>query len=870
MTKLPLGIVSVLLFPAIAALAAGDAASVVDLEVFQDKGFVRVEITVSQPVRPVVTAASSPERLVVVLPGTTAQARQKRIRVGLGGVKDVRMGLHSANPPETHVVIDLESMQAHSHALQVEGRKIILAVRAGKDSSARTAAPAGGSVSPLIGILHKRSDLPEAPRNSSPVTFPGTVNAANAPPASTSSSQASNAGQTPAVVPAPAATSGAQASSAPSFGQAQSSTASGASSRAPVPGAGAVSAANTQAPPTPEPATPAMAPATVASNGAGSTIPQPPATSASSLPAISAVNQATVASANAVPPSLSMRVPESDMRLAFKVKYVAQGAAYLDGGRSSGLAEGMKLEVLDDVKGAIPGSAPMDSTAPASPNATEGEGKRVVAQLEVISVAETSAVTDIKTPTIRDVKPGDLAYLSAADQALLVQQRTLSATRKYPQVITFTEGDPLDEEARAEIPRPPSPAVNRARGRIGFDYGGIHSGSGVSSSQVGLVLRADITRIGGTYWNLTGFWRGQMHMQNSNIQPTLQDLINRTYTMSMNYDNPNSAWVAGFGRLYLPWAPSLDTIDGGYIGRKLAPGVTAGVFGGSSPDPTSWSYSPGKRLAGSFLNFQGGSYEDMHYSVTFGGAESSTYGQFDRPLGFFETNLSYKRKFSIYDSSQVDNPPANTAVASPGWGLAQNFFTFRIQPIERLSFDVNHTYFRGIPTFDPQLVGTGLLDKYLFQGLSFGVRAEVIKHLTLYTTLGRSSRTGDTQNSLNEMYGATLDQILHTGIRADFHYSRFNSSFGDGSYEALTLSRNLKGRFHLQLLGGQQAFASNSVSAFSSNTRSRFITSQVDMDVGARYFLSGGITVQRGGFMNYDQWFTTLGYRFDNRNSHHQ
>ena len=85
------------------------------------------------------------------------------------------------------------------------------------------------------------------------------------------------------------------------------------------------------------------------------------------------------------------------------------------------------------------------------------------------------------------------------------------------------------------------------------------------------------------------------------------------------YDNPNSKWVAGFGRLYLPWAVSLDTIDGGYVGRKFANGVIiAGVFLGSTPDPTSWHYSPDQQIGGSFVNFEGGSYDDFHYTSTAG------------------------------------------------------------------------------------------------------------------------------------------------------------------------------------------------------------------------------------------------------------
>jgi hypothetical protein len=550
---------------------------------------------------------------------------------------------------------------------------------------------------------------------------------------------------------------------------------------------------------------------------------------------------------------LTARGPDPSLRTVFKVKYVAEGVAYLDGGRSVGLKEGVKLEVQETDLPAHEGAA----VDPADP--------RVVAELEVTAVAETSAVTDIHSPK-RPVKPGDLAYLSSGDAEALVQQTALSSTRKYPAVITFTEGDPMDEEAREEVPRPPLPSVNRARGRIGFDYMGtiMHGANGVASSGFGTIFRGDVTRIGGTYWNLSGYWRGRFTSQSPAGQQTLQDLINRTYHLSMTYDNPNSAWVAGFGRLYLPWASSLDTIDGGYFGRRLSKTATLGMFGGSTPDPTSWNYTPDRVIGGSFINFEGGDYAKWHYSSTTGAGISMVKWQLDRPFGFLENMVSYTQHFSIYDALQVDSPVGNPAVPAPGPGLSRNFLTLRVQPHPRLELDFNHTYFRDIPTFDPTLIGTGLLDKYLFQGFSGGARVEVIKKVYVYTQLGTSSRSGDAKSSLNQLYGITFGH-LPLGLRADAHYAKFNSSFGSGSYKAFSISRSFTDNLRLELLAGTQNFSSTMTSI----TGSRFITTNVETNFGSHYFLQGGYTANRGQ-MSYDQWMFTLGYRFDSRSRHRE
>ena len=543
------------------------------------------------------------------------------------------------------------------------------------------------------------------------------------------------------------------------------------------------------------------------------------------------------------------RADDPSLHTIFKVKYVAEGVAYLDGGRAQGLTEGMKLEVKETNLPARQGEA-VNKADP-----------KIVAELEVTAVADTSAVTEIHTPK-RAVKVGDVAYLSTNDAESLVQQRALSSTRQYPAVISFTEGDTLDEEVRAEVPRPPLPSVNRARGRIGFDSIETfsHGTSSVTSTDLGVVFRGDITRIGGTYWNLSGYWRGRLTKESVAAQQTLQETLNRTYHLNMTYDNPNSSLVAGFGRLYLPWAPSLDTIDGGYFGDRLSKGTVLGIFGGSTPDPSSWDYSPNRAIGGAFINFEGGEYSGFHYSATTGAGLAMVKWAANDPFVFIEDMVSYKRTIAIYESAQLDNPKGNTQTPSPGAGLGRNFFTFRVNPHPRLELDANYNYFRQIPTYDPTLIGTGLLDKYLFQGFSAGARVEVFNQFWISSQLGRSSGTGDAKSSLNQMYGITYGRVPWLHLKADVHYSRFNSSFGTGQYDSLSLSRQMSERLRLELLVGQQAFAS----PITANTRSKFLTGTIETTVGPHYYLQSNFTTNRGD-LSYDQLMFSMGYRFDSK-----
>ncbi len=853
--------------PALSA-AAGQG-EVRKVEVFPAADGVRVEVTLSALVTGTVETAQHPDRLVLKLPGTVSDAQQTRIAVRQFGVRSIRYGLNRANPPETHLVVDLDG--EHSYKLSNSGTKIILLVEPPLSTSARwRTGPAAAATKPLIHSLGRGSNsgsgqpgtqsnqetvLLTPPPSGPPINFPTSARDSQSSKRSSSSDQSSD--QPSATHPNNASLQ--QGTVFPSQGS------PGAGVVPPV--SGAASSTNANARPglaqQPFPLEPKIG-ANVSSEPAASvrqdkpTLPpssgQNVADNSAEKSAVPTEPSPTQGSGQGTAPQLMARQGENpDFRTAFRVKYVAQDAAYLDGGRAAGLTEGMKLVVRDLPNAGGVAAAGADSNAAGD-----------VAELEVMSVAEGSAVTEIHTPK-RAVKAGDLAYLSSADQQALVEKNALSATRKYPAVVSFTENDTLDEEARAEVPKPPLPSVNRSRGRIGFDYIGVvnHGGSGMYSNNLGVVLQTDITRIGGTYWNVSGYWRGRLNKTSAGSQ-TLQDLINRTYHLYTDYTNPNSSWVAGFGRLYLPWATSLDTLDGGYIGRKLKTGVTAGVFMGSTPDPTSFSYNPNQEIGGAFVNFEGGSYDDFHYTSTSGAGLKMLKWTPDRPFVFFENGIFYKRYFSVYQSMQLDRPSGNQYQVAPGAGIGRSFTTVRFQPHPRVELSVNHTYFRDLPTFDPALIQTGLLDKFLFQGFSAGARVEVYKQIWLSTDLGMSNRTGDKKSSLNQMYGITFGHLPWIGLHADARYTRFNSAFGSGTYEALSFSKNLGETLQVQFLAGQQNFTSSLTAA----DRSRFVNGMIEYSLGAHYFVQGGATMSRGAQMNYDQWLFTFGYRFDNRNGH--
>jgi len=527
----------------------------------------------------------------------------------------------------------------------------------------------------------------------------------------------------------------------------------------------------------------------------------------------------------------------------FEVRYVATGAVYLSGGREEGLQEGFHLTV----KRRVPGEALLSA--------------QTVARLVVVAVASHSAVCEIESSEM-DVQTGDIASIVEQDLETIQALRQSTTARRYAQVVTFTEGDPLEQELRDYVPRPRLAEVNHSTGRVSMEYNSIlDRETGIATQQTGVVVRADVTRIAGSYWNLTGYWRARFNRQSGfGVQTnTLRDVLNRTYHLGLFYNNPQSSYTIGVGRLFVPWATNLNTLDGAYIGKRLSRHWTAAAFGGSTPDPTAWDYKPGRQLGGGLLNFLAGDFSGQRFTGTAGLAITRLRWKAEREYLFSESTYSWKNRVSVFHNMQADRLTAgrlqNTA---SGAALSRSFLTVRLQATSWLAVDLSHNYLRNIPTFDTILLSTGLLDQYLFTGFSAGLRVDLPRQMTVYGSVGQSKRSDDQRGSLNQTFGVTFRNFNHTGVRADIRHSIFHSSFGSGWYQLVSLSRQYTDRLRLDVQAGAQQFRS----PLTSDNRGAWAGATLDWFLTRHYVFNGGINLYRGEKQKYDQTFVSFGYRY--------
>ncbi|MGA7818390.1 MAG: AMIN domain-containing protein [Candidatus Sulfotelmatobacter sp.] len=107
-------------------MQAQDLPAVRRVQVLGSRSPVEIEIEASDRLVPSTQVLSGPDRLVVDFPNTVPGAELRNQTLNRGDVKSVRVGLFTAKPPVTRVVIDLSGPQAYQ--VFPSGRTVIIRI----------------------------------------------------------------------------------------------------------------------------------------------------------------------------------------------------------------------------------------------------------------------------------------------------------------------------------------------------------------------------------------------------------------------------------------------------------------------------------------------------------------------------------------------------------------------------------------------------------------------------------------------------------------------------------------------------------------------------------------------------------------------
>ena len=159
-------------FPA--PVAAQAVPSIRRVQVLRTRGQVEIEIEASDRVVPQTNVLTGPDRLIVDFVNARPGAQLRNQAVNRAEVKGLRVGLFSANPPVTRVVLDLNGPQPYQ--VFPSGRTVIVKVG---DAGAETAGDRPGSGPQLVNTnyptsaAHLSVAAPAPPKPALLVSFQG-------------------------------------------------------------------------------------------------------------------------------------------------------------------------------------------------------------------------------------------------------------------------------------------------------------------------------------------------------------------------------------------------------------------------------------------------------------------------------------------------------------------------------------------------------------------------------------------------------------------------------------------------------------------------------------------------------------------------
>ncbi len=516
--------------------------------------------------------------------------------------------------------------------------------------------------------------------------------------------------------------------------------------------------------------------------------------------------------------------------LPAKVKYVSKSAIYIDVGRLNGVEIGDSGSVF--------------------------RVSNRIAHLEVIFVADNSS--SCKTIDQQaEISVGDSVAMTVSTP--IVKQEITKLTepdRKIesdPQIKTDSE---LVDRTRKEEP-------NRFSGRFGAQYFAQDNLDDLDYdfSQPSFLVRAEVENIMGSHHNLSVRMRGRKNIRSRELSDVTTTRWNsRVYELSLVYDNPQTNYTYGAGRIIPSGAGGLGYMDGLTFSYRFNEMNTVGLFGGTEPDGETSRMSNDELKLGTYISYEKGSYRTQRIQSLLSLSGIYYKGQIDREFLYTRNSYSIGSTWSFYQSGELNlNRGWRKDSSATTFQISSFQFSARWKPIRSTSITFGYNNRRSVRTYDNKSIADSLFDDATRQG--FRVRSSIRLPLNIRFSLSGNIRTraSDNSSTYSGSTGLNFYDKWITHIKLTTRCSYFSNLYNRGSQCNISLSRSIVSDLDLRIEGG---FSEYKLEQAGNQVKNNWVKLDLDYRITKNTYSAISYELNRGGSLKANRLFVDMGVRF--------
>jgi hypothetical protein len=492
------------------------------------------------------------------------------------------------------------------------------------------------------------------------------------------------------------------------------------------------------------------------------------------------------------------------------VNYVSVDAVYVNVGRLAGVTIGARIAVLRD--------------------------GRQIATLEAVHVSSHSTSCKVVERT-EEPKAGDRVTFKPVDVP----------TPQQPVV----ERTPATTAPSRSTPR----TGNRIRGYLSLQHMWVKDQSGSdqgSSLQPAVAARFVVSDLLGTRARLYVRYRSRMTYR---PESGLRTSSHRLTECALRYGVPDQGAAFGVGRMVVDEVHGLGYIDGAMFSIQVSPHYRVGAVAGLEPDPVDMRVQTGSRKFGSFVNWQGGSFQSSRLGLTAALSGSYVDGLVDREFGYLQAVYSYSGKLHLYQSVEVDvNRDWRMAANGSRLSFSNFLFSANANPMSFVSLDFSYDARKNFHDYDTFETPDSLFDDNTYSGYGGGMTLSPLRNLQLRGNAGVRFRGANEETNRYYTLSATARHLPLPGHFFSVRWSVSETPFVT-AYRPTVTHRFPVGR-KLRLKVGAGAYRYEQAGLTSD---SWFAEGGAYYTLGKRYYLSGDFRQYTGDGVDSFQLFTELG-----------